>query len=430
MTSDSKAHVPSFPSTHWSEIARLQGAQQRTEILDRILQRYQPALRAHLILKRRVRRDDADDLLQSFITDKVLERDLFARADREKGRFRSLLLKSLENFVADSHRRDRTQQRALGNRLSLDSESARGSGVLSVDDSDVFDVAWARTVVGRTMERMQSDCQARDREAIWQVFTLRVLGPVLRGEEAVSHSEIAARCGFESSIQAANALVVAKRQFRRTLADVVAEYSPDTASIEQEIAELRRIVQHSDSIDFKSLLESGGVAAGGDSSTAISDHESLQNLLDLEASPGNAPSASDDEWAELLDDFLGSPIESALRLMSDPDGDGFEAARQAAAGSQIERLYDVFNVSQPPLELLTALKRSARRTTHEEAERFPTEIAGVVYFSSIALALTRLGQRITRLEDDALRDGLRLTLARPWLNETVRSVLQSALDEL
>ena len=58
-------------------------------------------------------REDAQDLTQGFFTH-LIERRGYARADREKGRFRSFLLKVLKNFVADARDSENALKRGGG----------------------------------------------------------------------------------------------------------------------------------------------------------------------------------------------------------------------------------------------------------------------------------------------------------------------------
>ena len=68
----------------------------RREALGVLLRRYVPALRAHLVVQKRVPRDAAADLIQGFVCDKVVEQGLLAGADRCKGKFRSFLRTALD----------------------------------------------------------------------------------------------------------------------------------------------------------------------------------------------------------------------------------------------------------------------------------------------------------------------------------------------
>ncbi len=71
----------------------------RKKALSELLVAYMPGLRSFLIEARRVPPDLADDLLNSFIADKVLAAGLMRHADQSRGKFRNFVLKSLSNFV-------------------------------------------------------------------------------------------------------------------------------------------------------------------------------------------------------------------------------------------------------------------------------------------------------------------------------------------
>src|SRR5207245_9127452 len=102
-----------FPSTHWSMVLAAGKSQVDPEIagaaLAELCQVYWAPLygfvrsRGHTV-------HDAQDLTQSFFA-YVLEHKVYARANRQKGRFRSFLLASLKNFLADAADRERTLKR-------------------------------------------------------------------------------------------------------------------------------------------------------------------------------------------------------------------------------------------------------------------------------------------------------------------------------
>src|SRR5687767_4813885 len=82
-----------FPTTHWSVLERAGDDDEavRRQALLELLRDYVPALRSYLVHAKRMAPDRADDLLQQFLADKVLEEDLMPKAQREKGKFRSFL---------------------------------------------------------------------------------------------------------------------------------------------------------------------------------------------------------------------------------------------------------------------------------------------------------------------------------------------------
>jgi hypothetical protein len=91
MVEDSAGTYRSFPTTHWSQVDRAGGddPQTKREILDQLVRIYLPALRVHLIRKKRLAADRAEDYLQDFLARKIVERDIIASADRSLGRFRT-----------------------------------------------------------------------------------------------------------------------------------------------------------------------------------------------------------------------------------------------------------------------------------------------------------------------------------------------------
>ena len=80
-------------------------AADRGAALEQLLIRYQPVLKAHLVVKKGTSPDEADDLVQSFIQEKILERNLLASFDSAKGKFRTFLLTSFDRFVIDLWRK-------------------------------------------------------------------------------------------------------------------------------------------------------------------------------------------------------------------------------------------------------------------------------------------------------------------------------------
>ena len=87
---------------------------------------------------------------------------------------------------------------------------------------------------------------------------------------------------------------------------------------------------------------------------------------------------------------------------------------------------DLLTYPRPPLELLDTVKQFAKRHRSSQDATLPPEIATALYFACIAIGLTRLGQRITRMDDEALRGGLRWALDQKWIGEPVRCGLHEA----
>jgi DNA-directed RNA polymerase specialized sigma24 family protein len=229
-----------FPPTQWSELGRAGVGD--LHALDHLLRRYLPALKTHLVLKRRLQPDRADDLLQSFVADKVLMGDLLARADREKGKFRTFLLTALERYLISALRHETAKKRSPGEGSLLELDEYADDARVESDAAEAFDRAWARQVIREVLRRMQAECEASGRNDLWGIFEQRVVAPVLDGAVVGSYDQLTAQYGFQSAVQASNALITAKRMFARVLRAVVAEYAKDQREVDQELVELRTIL--------------------------------------------------------------------------------------------------------------------------------------------------------------------------------------------
>lgn len=232
-----------FPATQWSLVARV-GADdegRRREALESLLARYLPAMRAHLVYRKGMRPENADDLLQEFVVGKILEKDLILQADRELGKFRTFLLTALDRFLINQLRDQRAAKRSPGApQMSLDEGGDHAAS--AQNPSDAFDVAWARQVVDEALGRMQGMCEGSGRPDIWELFQLRIARPILEGAEPVGYAQLIRQFGFRSPSQASNALVTAKRMYARALREVVSEYVRDEGEISAEVAELQQVL--------------------------------------------------------------------------------------------------------------------------------------------------------------------------------------------
>ena len=242
MTKGSSGFWP-FPSTHWSEVAEAgrKGCESQREALGRLILRYRPALKAHLLYGMRLPRDRAEDLLQSFLLEKVVERDLVAGAKREKGRFRGFLRTALHNHVVGQMRRDKARKMCP----AVDGKEDQGQICAEGRSSDEFDVAWGRELLAEALKRMQSHCRESGRPDIWGVFECRVLHPTLDGAEPLPYARLVERFQFRSPQQASNTLITAKRMFVRSLRSVIAEYAEDEAEVDAEILDLKTVFSSS-----------------------------------------------------------------------------------------------------------------------------------------------------------------------------------------
>src|SRR5215472_15217143 len=185
-----------FPSTHWSVVLAASRSQAEPELagvaLAKLCQTYWAPLYGY-VRSRGHTVHDAQDLTQSFFA-YVLEHKVYARANRQKGRFRSFLLASLKNFLADAVDRERTLKRGGAQiLLPLHEEQAQEAESLFQTHSGVsnedrlFDRSWAEALVAAALERISADYKREGKEQLFKEFRTFIAG----GAEPVpSYSEL------------------------------------------------------------------------------------------------------------------------------------------------------------------------------------------------------------------------------------------------
>src|ERR1700730_17415746 len=140
-----------FAPTHWSVIIAAGRSEADRELaqadLAQLCQTYWAPLYS-FVRTRGYSLHDAQDLTQSFFV-YLIEHKIYTRADRQKGKFRSFLLASLKNFLADASDRERTLKRVgAHNFLPLCEEQAEEAESLfqthsaTGSEDRIFDRSW------------------------------------------------------------------------------------------------------------------------------------------------------------------------------------------------------------------------------------------------------------------------------------------------
>jgi hypothetical protein len=81
----------------------------------------------------------------------------------------------------------------------------------------------------------------------------------------------------------------------------------------------------------------------------------------------------------------------------------------------------------PSLALLIAIKDLAKRRSKD---LLPPEMALLLYYGSIAAAMVRCGQRISKLRDEDLRNGFTWAIKQPWVAENICELFRQASAKL
>ena len=236
-----------FPSTHWSVVVAAGGSQAEPEIaqsaLAELCQIYWIPLYG-FVRSRGYSMHDAQDLTQSFFA-YLIEHKIYARVDRQKGRFRSFLLASLKNFLADASDREQTLKRGGGqNFLPLHEEQVKEaeslfqnySGTSSGDQ--IFDRSWAEALVTAGLQRLASDYKGEAQEKLFselRVFLAGCVGP------PPTYAELALRVRMTESTLRSHVTRLRAR-YREVLRAEVRRTVDSEAEVNEELRELLRVL--------------------------------------------------------------------------------------------------------------------------------------------------------------------------------------------
>jgi RNA polymerase sigma-70 factor (ECF subfamily) len=239
---------PGFHTTHWSLVlaAGATDSQVVRPAMDRLLARYWYPLYA-FVRRKGHGPDDACDLTQEFLT-RLLERNYLGSADPARGRFRTFLLTALDRFLVDEWRRESRQKRGGGRPvLSLSGSSASGRS-LSVRDAEaryrlepaddltperIYERRWAMTILEQAMRRLEVECAALGRDALFAAVR-----PILAGEDPDDpYAGIAARLHMKEGALK-TAVHRLRARFRTILRAEIAETVSDPRDVDEEIQHL------------------------------------------------------------------------------------------------------------------------------------------------------------------------------------------------
>jgi RNA polymerase sigma factor (sigma-70 family) len=233
-----------FTTTRWSLIlsaANSQSEEQKArDALEELCRIYWRPVFV-FVCRRGYSMEDAQDLTQDFFV-KVLERNWLQHADRNRGRFRTLLLTSLQNFLVNAAERAHTRKRGGGVEfISWDDWMAEAPSQLSISaqalDSlpaeRLFDHRWATTVVEKALQRLRAECEGKDRLRLFYA-----LSPHLTEErDEVSYAQLSAALGVaETAVK--KQLHTMRQRYRSLLRDEVAHTVEDPADVQDEIGYL------------------------------------------------------------------------------------------------------------------------------------------------------------------------------------------------
>lgn len=226
-----------FPTTHVSLVLAAGGTDsQAQDALSSLCRIYWYPLYA-FIRRQGHSADEAQDLTQGFVA-RLLEKKAVREFRQERGRFRSFLLASLQNFLANQRDAARAQKRGGGiSPLSLDIATGSGDQRYRLEPRDnltperIFEKQWALAVLNQAIGRVREEYeQAKKGEAF------RRLQSCLTGDDdRIPYRQLAEELGMSEG-----AVKVAVHRLRLRFREALREEIAATVMHSDEISDAIR----------------------------------------------------------------------------------------------------------------------------------------------------------------------------------------------
>ncbi len=227
-----------FATTHWTVVlaAGKRHTTQSDAALEELCRTYWFPLYAY-VRRRGHTKEDAEDLVQAFFA-RFLAKNYLAGLNEERGRFRAFLLAALKNFLVNEWKHASRKKRGGGaTALSLDWSAAdtqfQVASTTEPSPDKAFDREWAIALLGKVVERLQSECEAEGRAK--QFAELKVF--LTAGKGALSHADAAKKLGLD---EPAVRVIVhrLRKRYRELLRAEIANTLSDPSQVDEEMRAL------------------------------------------------------------------------------------------------------------------------------------------------------------------------------------------------
>ncbi len=181
--------------------------------------------------------EDARDLTQAFFA-KLLEKRDLKSADPTRGRFRTFLLSSMQNFLAGEWRKDHALKRGGGVEvLSLDYDSAEDTYLREpshdLSPEAVYERRWALGLIEQAVAELQTQYLKAGNGDLFEALKGYLGGDV----EVLPYAELSRQLG-QSEGALRTAATRMRARWRKRIRELVAETVIDESEIQDELRSL------------------------------------------------------------------------------------------------------------------------------------------------------------------------------------------------
>jgi RNA polymerase sigma-70 factor (ECF subfamily) len=173
----------------------------------------------------------------------VLEQNTLSRADQEKGKLRTFLLGSFQNYLFNEYDRARALKRGAGHQiLSIDEHLPEAEAsmmeTMHLSDSAAYNLVWASNIVKRAWQQLESAFEVEGKKEWLEVLRPFVAGG---GKTPLNQEKAAAKLGVPIATLR-TWLSRLRQRYREALRTEVASTVSDPADVDQELHYLYQIL--------------------------------------------------------------------------------------------------------------------------------------------------------------------------------------------
>lgn len=221
-----------MPQTSWGLLVSVRDGRS-AEAWDRLIAKYWKPIYKYVRLSWRKDREEAQDLTQAYLA-VFFEKGYPDQFDPNRGRFRTFLRASVDNFLRNVERSSSAQRRGGAVRiLPLSFEEAEMElASASEPPGSVFDEEWIQCVLRNSLDRLRQSYEEEGRANHFAAFRRTYVD-----EERTTYRELADEFGIKET-DITNFLNHARSRFRRFVEDEVRDTVENPADFDSEIREL------------------------------------------------------------------------------------------------------------------------------------------------------------------------------------------------
>ena len=231
-----------FATTHWSVVlaAGERELPQAAQALEKLCRTYWYPL--YVYARRQGNSpEDAQDLTQDFFS-RLLEKNYLAKADRDRGKFRTFLLGSLKNFLVNEWKRAGRLKRGGGVEfLSIDANVAEDryatEPAIESNPDAAYEQRWAITLIEQVLATLRREYSAADKARLFE----ELKGFIWGDKSAAPYAEIAGHLNLtEGTVKVSVHRL--RQRFRELLRAEVAHTVARPEDVDDELRHLIAVV--------------------------------------------------------------------------------------------------------------------------------------------------------------------------------------------